>query len=319
VAAIDIPDRLRDSVEALGAVGVRWLVDLPELLAGLEEDWGIRCGSTLAGGNAAYVAEAATAEGGRAVVKVAVPDGVVGFTPFGQEVEALRRAGGDPYVGLIRHDDRRRSLLLERLGRPLATLGWSITDQLTAISLTVARGWQRGADASLPGGVAKATWLADFIAAEWEESGRPCSEAAVARAVSFARDRVQSLDPDRYVLVHGDAHRHNLLELPAAPGPSTGFRLIDPEGLWSEPAHDLGVVLRDWNEELLHGDAPRIALERCHHVATLTRVDPEPIWQWAFAERLSSGLFLLRHGHEREARPFLEAADLLVGVTPGRG
>jgi streptomycin 6-kinase len=269
-------------VEALGAAGTRWLAHLPELLAELEKDWGIRCGAALAGGNAAYVAEVATAEGRQAVVKVALPEGIAGFPPFEQEVEALRTANGDPYVELLRHDHRRRSLLLERLGRPLADLGWPVTDQLTAIALTVTRGWRRLADASLPSGAAKAAWLADFIATSWEDSGRPCSEAAVARAVSFADERVHGLDPEQSVLVHGDAHPHNLLELPTEPGRPAEFRLIDPEGLASEPAHDLGVVLRDWNEQLLDGDAPRLALERCHQVAALTGVHPEPIWQWAF-------------------------------------
>ncbi len=319
MATIDVPRRLQVSLDGLGPVGARWMADLPELLAQLERDWNIRCGSALPGGNAAYVAEAATSEGGRAVVKVALPEGIAGFPPFEQEVEALGHANGDPYVSLIRHDQRRRSLLLERLGRPLASLGWSITDQLTAIALTVTRGWRRLTDASLPSGAAKAAWLADFIAATWEDSGRPCSEAAVERAVFFAHERMRKLDPERAVLVHGDAHSHNVLEWPTAAGRPAGFRLIDPEGLVSEPAHDLGVVLRDCNEELLGGDAPRIALERCRHVAALTHVQPEPIWQWAFIERLSSGLFLLRHGHELEARPFLEAADRLAGVRPPRG
>jgi hypothetical protein len=48
---------------------------------------------------------------------------------------------------------------------------------------------------------------------------------------------------------------------PAGAG-GTSFRLIDPEGLISEPAHDLGVALRDGNEELLAGDTAAAAVER---------------------------------------------------------
>ena len=48
-----------------------------------------------------------------------------------------------------------------------------------------------------------------------------------------------------------------------------------------------------------------------------TGVDPESIWQWSYIERVSSGLFLLRLGHQAEARPFLQAADRLAdSVTP---
>ena len=96
-----------------------------------------------------------------------------------------------------------------------------------------------------------------------------------------------------------------------------GFRLTDPEGLVSEPAHDLGVVLRGWNEELLLGSTAEVAFERCEEVASLCGIDAEAIWQWAFIERVSTGLFLLRLGHQAEAAAYLEVADRLAeGASP---
>jgi streptomycin 6-kinase len=92
--------------------------------------------------------------------------------------------------------------------------------------------------------------------------------------------------------------------------------LIDPEGLASEPAHDLGVILRGWNEELLQADAATAAFERCESVSRQTGVDRESIWRWSYIERVSSGLFLLELGHGVQARPYLDVADLLAGVTP---
>jgi hypothetical protein len=85
----------------------------------------------------------------------------------------------------------------------------------------------------------------------------------------------------------------------------------------AKPAHDLGVVLRGWNEDLLAGHADAVAFQRCQAVSRRTGVDPESIWQWSYIERVSSGLFLLRLGHQAEARPFLQAADRLAdSVTP---
>ena len=108
------------------------------------------------------------------VLKVALPAGVEGFSPFQQELDTLRLANGDPYyVRLIRHDPSRRSLLLERLGRPLASLGWSTADQLDAAAVTVARGWRRLATDRLPTGATKARWLVDFVATAWKVGGRP--------------------------------------------------------------------------------------------------------------------------------------------------
>ena len=53
----------------------------------------------------------------------------------------------------------------------------------------------------------------------------------------------RAFDEATAVAIHGDAHPWNVLESPAG-----GFKLIDPDGMWSEPAHDLAIPLRHWNE-----------------------------------------------------------------------
>ena len=75
------------------------------------------------------------------------------------------------------------------------------------------------------------------------------------------------------------------------------------------------MVLRDWNDDLLSEDGVSVAFERHQMVSRLTGIDPDAIWQWSFIERVSSGLFLLNMGHEKQARSFLEAADRLAGVV----
>lgn len=105
------------------------------------------------------------------------------------------------------------------------------------------------------------------------------------------------------MLVHGDAHSWNTLE--AGGGE---FKLVDPEGLISEPAHDLAVPMRELNAELLAGDALRLGRARAHLLSRLTGVDETAIWQWGFIERVSSGLYSMTHGHDG-ARDFLEVAD----------
>jgi streptomycin 6-kinase len=179
---------------------------------------------------------------------------------------------------------------------------------------SLARGWRPVPPGQLPTGAAKAEWLADFVAREWVNLGRPCSQAAADKAVSYAAARAAAFDPERAVLIHEDAHAHNVLPKPGTANDSPSFRLIDPEGLLSEPAHDLGVVLRDGNQELLTGDTAAAAASRCRLAARQARVvDGEAIWQWAFIERLSSGLFLYQLGHREEARSYLAVADRLSG------
>ena len=83
----------------------------------------------------------------------------------------------------------------------------------------------------------------------------------------------------------------------------------------SEPAHDLAIPLRDWTDELLAGDPKQLALEWCARLGELTDVEPRAIWEWAFIERVSTGLFLVELG-DPIGLPFLEVAALLTDVAP---
>jgi streptomycin 6-kinase len=170
----------------------------------------------------------------------------------------------------------------------------------------------------LASGAGKAAWLADFISRTWRKLDRPCSERAIERALEYATERAQALHGLDPVLVHGDAHPWNVLEAPrddlAGGRGELSFRLIDPEGLASEPAHDLGVVLRGWNEELLANDVASAAFERCDSVSRQAGVERDGIWRWSYIERVSSGLFLLELGHRAEGRPYLDVADRLAEV-----
>ncbi len=239
-----------------------------------------------------------------------------GFSPFEQELETLLLARGDPYVAVLRHDTERRSVLLERLGKPLASLGWPTGRQIEALASTLARGWRPVTTDRLPTGAAKANWLAEFVTTAWSDLGGPCSASAVEQAAAFAAERAARFELEGAVLVHADGHAHNLLAVQNSDDKS-GFRLTDPEGLVSELAHDLGVVLRGWNEELLLRSTAKVAFERCEEVASLCGIDAEAIWQWAFIERVSTGLFLLRPGHQTEAAAYLAVADRLAeGASP---
>ena len=127
-------------------------------------------------------------------------------------------------------------------------------------------------------GAEKATLLGEFVEATWRALERPCSERVIRAALAFAANRAAAFDPARAVLVHGDAHAANAL-LDAA----GEYRLIDPDGLFAEPACDLAVPLREWPRE------PG-ARERCARLSELTGVAPQPIWEWGYVERVSTGL-----------------------------
>jgi predicted kinase len=156
----------------------------------------------------------------------------------------------------------------------------------------------------------------------WDDLAQPCSQAAMDLAVRCAATREAAYDPSQAVLVHGDVHALNTLQTPGPTQANIDFRLVDPGGLISEPAHDLGVIqargVQRWLDELAASD-PQQALEKvtgsCRQASRITGVDPEAIWQWAYIELVSTGLHVLRLGDHQEAETFLAVADKLAAAT----
>lgn len=289
---IDVPAEVRQKAAAGGAEGARWLRWLGAAIESLERDWGVVVGPTLRGGSDAYVAEATTRDGALAVLKLALPGEWASH-----QIETLLLAGGRGYVRVIEHDHVRQAMLLERLGPSLAALGLPAAEQIEIVCSTLRRAWSVAPDPRFQTGAEKARALAEFIGRTWRALGEPCPERVVERALSYAAARAAAFDPDRAVLVHGDAHGANTL---CVPGDEREFKLIDPDGLFAEPACDLAVPMREWSGDL-H--------ERCAWLSRLTGVDPQPIWEWGFVERVSTGLLALDVGREQLGREMLAVAD----------
>jgi streptomycin 6-kinase len=271
--------------------GEVWLAGLDQAVGELASAWGLTLGPTLAGGTEALVLEAALADGRAAVLKLLPP----GATAGPGELETLCMARGRGYAAVYVVDVGRGAVLLERLGPPLATLGLAVDVQIAHLCATLAEAWAAPpADVPLMNGAEKARSLRDFIAATWRELGQPCPAEVIDTALRYADARARSFDPRRAVLAHGDAHPWNALLVPESHPPR--FKLIDPDGLIIEPAYDLGILMREWTDELLDGEPLQLGLQRCNQIAAQTGVDPEPIWQWGFIERVSTGLLCLQVG-----------------------
>jgi len=88
--------------KALAAGAARWLDDLPELVGGLERDWSIRVGRPYQDATEAFVARASLGDGTPGVLKVMVPQE---SGAAGHEITALRLAGGEGCVRLLRADE----------------------------------------------------------------------------------------------------------------------------------------------------------------------------------------------------------------------
>jgi streptomycin 6-kinase len=281
----------------LGASGRQWLADLPERVAELCERWSLTNPEPLSGGSAAYVARVRTPDGD-AVLKIPLPS-------ENAQVRTIAAAHGNGYVQLLAHDDG--AMLLEALGPSLYDSGLPAERQIEILCRILQQAWQAPKPEPTPG-PDRAVSLAEFIT---ELSGRhPGAETAVAQALRYAERRSAAFDADRCVLVHGDAHAANALEV-ISRHTDTGYVLVDPEGWLAEPAYDCGVVLRAWCAQLLAGDPVPDARRWCRLAADLTGLDATAIWEWAYIERVSTGLYLTDLGDEANGHQFLQVAELL--------
>jgi streptomycin 6-kinase len=297
VRRVDVPQVVRVKAEQAGADD--WLAGLPELIAGLERDWGITVGRAYPDPTEAYVAEAELADGTPAVLKLLVPRP----GQAADEITVLRLADGAGCVRLLATDVDRSALLLDRLGPSLYELGVPIERRLEIMCTLAARLWRPAPDAGLQTGAEKGRWLADHIVRMWNDLGGPCSRAAVDHALTCADRRIAAHSPERAVLVHGDVHQRNTLQTRDG-----GFALVDPDGLLAEPEYDLGILMREDPVELMAGD-PR---ERARWLAARTGCDPVAIWDWGVVERVSTGLLAARVGLQPAGRDMLGAADAIA-------
>ena len=302
-APLDVPELVRQQATSNGAAGRRWLDDLPETVAALADRWGLELGTSFRGGTASFVAAATDRAGRACVLKVAMPVEIAGDA-FGRSVLAHQLAGGRGCAEVFAHDESVPAMLMERLGANLDELEMSLPQMLETIAATLRSFWRPVPEnCGLPTGADKAMWQANHIATVWEELGRPCGSDVIDRALAYCDERAAAFDPSKAVLVHGDAHGWNTVDA----GGGT-FKFVDPEGVRSEAAHDLGVPMREYNLALLAGDTPRLLRERAELLASLCDVDPEPVWQWGFIERVSTGLANLHEFEGDEGMAFLEVA-----------
>lgn len=293
---------VRQKAAHLGEPGARWLATLPDRLAEVATAWNLTLGRPFTGGTASYTTRARTADGEDVVLKLVMPG-----LDTASQVRTIAAADGNGYVRLLAHDGD--ALLLEALGRELDL---PPAQSIAVLARLLRRAWLPPAEPA----ATKAEGLGAFVEELWHKHDSPTSREAFGKAMRCAERRADS-DPATHVVVHGDPHPANTLQvLTPRAGTETGYVFVDPEGFVTDPAYDLGVVLRDWCEELLAApDPPALARRYCALLAEHSGLSEAAIWEWGFLERMSTGLYLLDLAGPAAGAPFLRTADLLAGAT----
>ena len=297
---VEVSELVRNRAVVEGAE--QWLADLPELVAGLERDWGMTVHRTYTGGSEAFVAGVTLDDGSEGVLKVLIPRDNDWAR---HEITVLTLADGEGCARLLRSDVGRSAMLLERLGPTLNELGYPIERRHEVLVSTAQRLWRPAGGYGLQTGAEKGRWLIEYITTTWEQLGRPCSEQAVEYALACADRRIAAHDDERAVLVHGDIHEWNTLQA------GDGWKLIDPDGLLAEPEYDLGVIMREDPVQLAEGDPHT----RSRWLAARTGLDETAIWEWGAVERLSSGLVMASIDLQPVGQQMLDTAEFVARLA----
>lgn len=89
--------------------------------------------------------------------------------------------------------------------------------------------------------------------------------------------------------------------------------LIDPEPFLGDPQYDLGVAMRGWCTDVIAAPDPVGLTERyAARLADDGGFDPNAVWEWAYLERVSTGLYCLEVGMTDVGDLFLRSASRLA-------
>jgi streptomycin 6-kinase len=210
-----------------------WLQRVPKLLTESAKEWALRLGEPYPLGAAGYAVRAELTDGTPAVLKLIYP-----HREAAHEAAALAEWNGDGAVELLRYDEERWALLMERC-EPGTLLAHAEPDvALDVLVGLLPRLWKRvEAPFHLLADEA-AAWLEE-IPAEWERTGRPCDR----RIVDAALELLQSLSASQgeLVLLHQDLHTDNVLAAEREP-----WLVIDPKPLLGEREFNVAPIVRDY-------------------------------------------------------------------------
>lgn len=286
-----------------------------ETAAAIADEWQLELGEPLEGGTVAHVWDAVDATGRACVLKV-LPPLAEGQGDYIAEREVLAAGHGRAYVELLRYDDARQAMLLERLGPKMVDNGKSIDEWNDVLCALLLVAWQIDLDpppASLSTAAAKCEWFAEFIPRKWRQHGEPCPQRVIDEALRFAEARGAAFEPATAIVLHGDAHMWNALSDYAG-----GYKFIDPDPFVGERAADLAVPMREWSGELLVGGEPLRATQgRCARLTAATGCDPQAVWEWGYIERVATALLGLDEPHKvGSMRDWFVVSEALVGQGP---
>jgi streptomycin 6-kinase len=263
---------------------------------------------TLEGGTSAFTALLKNNEGVEFVAKIPFHKHKSELD-FEKEIKALEIADGKGYVKILFKDDLLRYVILEKLGKPLGSFNLTTQNQIKIIVKTLKKSWAISptTDIGLVGPYEILNWFQNFINKSWEEQGKPFSIELKDKISSVIYERKNQIDPQKNILVHGDPNNMNILKY--INSDEDEFKFIDPDGIVCEPEYDMGVLMREWIDELFP-DCQKQTNHRADFLAEITGLNKVSIYHWGLIQFVATGLVLYGANQVDEAKRMFEVADI---------
>ncbi|MDQ3798989.1 MAG: aminoglycoside phosphotransferase family protein [Acidobacteriota bacterium] len=285
----DLPQKFIEGIRsAFGAEGARWLERLPEITGEIEREWSLRIEKPFPNLSYHFVAPCVFKTGGEAVVKIGFPGERA--TTF-REVRMLEFMDGDGICRLLRFDEKRLALLLEKVtpGENLKEVcGGSGGDaRAVEIAIKVLRAFRREPPENI-----------EFPAMEkWFDVLKKAGKTGFApEYVKKARRFFDELSAasERKTLLHGDFHHENILSAERAP-----FLAIDPKGIIGDIGYDLSVFMVNharWLES-----APDLSEKLDDAIRAFSEafeIESQNLRKWIFAQSILSAWWTFEENSE---------------------
>ena len=273
-----IPELVKQRALSLGELGKEWLKNIHYIVNQLKNKWNISIEDVIDGGSHALVCLVDFDK----TLKIEIPDH--SENSFMASVEALRLAKGHGYVCLYEYDLEYRAVLLERLGKPLSKLDYSVDSQLKLLTSALKQTWNMSLERTyLNNGLSSINWFEQYV----HERQDKLDKNVLLRFDEYLNEIRTSSNESEFVLVHGDGHNNNLLE-----SKDGVFKFIDPDGMYFEKAYDLGVLMREYIDEYLENPLD-LGIQRSQLLSEFCNVDEKRIFMWGYLHMVATALILI--------------------------
>ncbi|MCU1369700.1 MAG: hypothetical protein JWO77_894 [Ilumatobacteraceae bacterium] len=248
--------------------GSAWLDELPRLVTGCADRWGLQVGAPYDGSSVSWAAPAVQ-DGRDVAIKVQWP-----HPECEHEAAALGAWDGHGAIRLLAHDPTRHALLLERCTPGARLAGRTDVDAVAVVADLLPQLWVP-AGAPFRSLAEEAAGWRSTLWARWAEAGEPCERRLVEAADEALRDLPGTQgDP---VLLHQDLHGDNILES------QRGWLAIDPKPLVGERELGISPAVRDCQL----GHSPAAVRGRFDRLCTELGLDRDRALGWTVAQTVA--------------------------------